>query len=747
MGSSFQFREIDDLSPSDFEQFVADTLDAAGWSNIVRTRPGREFAHGDGGVDLFAVKGDRRFAIQVKQRSKETRVDISALNQIVTGAKLAGVDHQILVTNSDYTSEVRMRALRLGVELINRDSLKTLWEEKRSEIGRRIRPRKYQQAVIDDILIAIAQDKRRFLIEMATGLGKTYTAAYLVHEYFAKKMNPKNRRILFLAHQVELLIQAVTAFKNVLGVGDYSYSACFDGAEPENTDFVFASFDTILSHLPRLAEQEFDIIIIDEAHHAAATTYSTVINHFQPGLLIGLTATPVRADNRDVLSIFGGREGHVGKYDLAWALRHNKLAFPKYTVLLDDLNQKKIDELNLGLSISDIDRQLFLHKKDSEVIRIILDTILQKKIENPKAIVFCRSIQHMKHVIQFFPPGSATLVHSEMNDMHRRENIRAFREGDYRFVLVCDLFNEGVDIPETNLLVFLRHTSSRTVWLQQLGRGLRKTTTKEYVHVLDFVGSLERLYEVQKLVEQASRVPIDPEEREQRPNEKHHDNSINVSYNQSAAQILELIENLKYRLNTRTALIDKLQDYEEINHAIPKIESIEQNLTGVSCDQIATHFDSYNKFIDVALGSDYPRPLFISATVEYVNSFRKSHGLFPTTRAVSVALRHNGLLLFTEKEAEMFVSSAKASLSQNLDPIASGGEDAQMQKADDTNEATNQLILSLADKVKSISDLRSIPEEEHKRIMQRFRSEFLFLKHLADYRTQKIRSRKHESKK
>jgi len=225
-------------------------------------------------------------------------------------------------------------------------------------------------------------------------------------------------------------------------------------------------------------------------------------------------------DNKDVLAFFGGSAGHVGKYDLAWALRHNKLAFPKYLVLLDDLDQSRINQLDKGMSISDLDQRLFLHKKDEEVVRIIEKTVQDKKIPNLKGIVFCRSITHINYLIQFFPAGSATFVHSKMTDQQRWQNIRDFREGNYRYILVRDLFNEGIDIPETNLLVFMRYTGSHTVWLQQLGRGLRKTPNKDYVHVLDFVGSLERLNEVHQRTKRVNSVPIDKDNWEAPPRDK-----------------------------------------------------------------------------------------------------------------------------------------------------------------------------------------------------------------------------------
>jgi len=200
------FKKIDLLSPSDFEIFVRDVFVSAGWSDAIITKVGQEFQYGDGGVDIFAYKNKRKFAIEVKQRKAGITVDVKALNQLVTGAKLANVNNMILVTNSYFTSEVKVRALRLGVELIDRDGLQNLWIKKHSEIGREIKPRKYQETVIQESLVLFNEGKARLLIEMATGLGKTYTVAHLLKQILREG---KVKRILFLAHQVEILLQVV----------------------------------------------------------------------------------------------------------------------------------------------------------------------------------------------------------------------------------------------------------------------------------------------------------------------------------------------------------------------------------------------------------------------------------------------------------------------------------------------------------------------------------------------------------
>lgn len=734
-----EFKQIDNLSPSDFELYVNEVLTTAGWTDSVITEVGKEYKHGDGGIDIIAYKNKRKFAIEVKQRSSGTNVDIKALNQLVTGAKLANIANLILVTNSYFTSEVKTRSLRLGVELVDRDGLQDLWIKKHSEIGRAIKPRKYQETVIQECLKYFNEGKNKFLIEMATGLGKTYTAAHFIKHIIQNKST--HVRVLYLTHQIEILLQNVTAFKNVFGLGDYSFSACFEGADPENTDFVFGSFDTFFTKIDSLSKETFDIILVDEAHHVPARTYAKVVEHFHPELLIGLTATPYRADNKDVLAFFGGSDGHIGKYDLTWGLKHNKLAFPKYVVLLDDLDQTRIDQLSQGLSISDLDKQLFLHKKDDEVIRIIEETIKKKQIENPKGIVFCRNINHIKHLIHFFPEGSATLVHSRMNNQERRQHIREFREGNFRYILVCDIFNEGVDIPETNILVFLRYTASHTIWLQQLGRGLRKTPNKDYVHVLDFVGSLGRINDVRQFIQKVNATVIDKEDWEP-PTKKDknivHDSTLEVTYNKTAAQVLKLIEDLKYRLTSRTKAINILSDYWNANEEIPHLKELEQKLEGVTYDQIATHFDSYFGYLQAAISSEIDKDKFRLICLQYAEDFYEKHQICPSFRAISMANQYNRLLICTEKEVMELIGDAKqlsmylTNKYPNLNTVQEEPDNIKELINDRNDQEADLLIKKYRNSIKKPNDLRKLSEIERDKIKRIFHSEFYFLKLLQE---------------
>jgi superfamily II DNA or RNA helicase len=683
-----EFADCDQLSAEEFEVFVGEVFSGAGWTIDRHTKPGVDRPQGDGGVDLFARKDGRRFAIEVKQRSSAT-VGVDALNQLVTGAKLAGVSRPVLVTNSYFTREVESRALKLGVELFDRDRLQNLYVERTTEVGRRIRARGYQQRVIDEILGKFDEGIQAFLLEMATGLGKTYSSA-LICRAIADRIEQPSIRILFVAHRLEILKQSVTAYRNVLGIGKYSYSICNDGSPPLDTDIVFASVDTLYSRVAELESKHFDIVVVDEAHHSAAKTFATILDHFEPAFLLGLTATPIRADRKDIHRFFGGRPGHVGRLDLQWALRNRKLAFPKYKVLLDDLDLDAVASVAEGLHLGDLNKRLFLHRRDEEVVDIIERTIVEEDIQRPKAIVFCRSVDHIRHLLPFFPPGSATMVYGKMGKMDgatRQENIEGFRSGTHRYILVCDLFNEGVDIPETNILVFLRSTASRTIWLQQLGRGLRKTANKDHVHVLDFVGSIDRIRAVRDLQKEVEARPAeihrDWDEEGDRP-DVYHDACIEVSFSKNAADVLRLIDTFEMRLCSDMEVVEAIRELASGRPDRTLSPAVYESIPDIAASQILTHFGSWSAAVSAALGMSETQKVALQTTIRELGvSCLDSDGVMPTDRRLSLLSEVDRLPLVTAQEIiKLFgsIANLEAQLGvvpspEKPEPGASGWDD------------------------------------------------------------------------
>jgi len=593
------FEEVDALSSSDFEFFVKEVLESAGWSDLQITALGDKFKHGDGGIDIIGYRDNTRYAFEVKQRSNSS-VDVSALNQLNTGAELYSIKHKVLITNSSFTGEVQRRADQLNITLIDRAKLRDMWLRGASDMGRRLRPHQYQVAVIEQVLSGFKQGQARFLVEMATGLGKTYTAGFLTKQLL-EHLDLANPKVLWLAHQRELLEQAKNTYRNIFKLG-YTYSKTEDGVRPQNTNFVFALFQTLHKHLNEIDPQQFDIILVDEAHHTAARTFESAFGHFDPTVAIGLSATPYRFDGEDIITrFFGGASGHVGRYDLVWAIRNRKLAFPKYRVMIDDLDEEALALLSTGAAKKDIDRKLFLQKKDETIVAEIEKALAESKIEDPKVVIYCKSIKHMENFILSLPAGSATYVHGKMGVAHRAQEIFNFQVGLYKYLLVVDLFNEGIDIPEINALVFLRSTKSPVIWHQQLGRGLRRTRAKKEVLVLDFVGSLEALTKSRAFLETLTMAP--GSDRTKRPHDEGEaeadiqDASIEVTYSQEAVQLFELLETHQVQSLSKSAALRVLKTFHTENGYVPQFEDLISVCDEITADQISNLFGSYFAYV------------------------------------------------------------------------------------------------------------------------------------------------------
>lgn len=337
-----------------------------------------------------------------------------------------------------------------------------------------ITPRLAQQMALEELEKTRAEGYKKAMVVMATGLGKTYLAGF-----FAKNF----RRVLFVAHREELLMQASHSFRQVMPdrtVGIYNGSTKDVGA-----DTVFASIFTlgVKKHLECFEPAEFDLIIIDEFHHAAAQTYSRLLGYFQPSFLLGITATPDRADGKDIYAIC---EGNVAfQIGFIEAVQRGWLAPFRYFGVYDDTDYSQIRWLG--------------NRYDEEALLIaqLKEEVAQKafaawaKHKQTRTLAFCSSIRQASFLADFFKQRGvhAFSLHSQTKEMTRAEAIRRLAEGSLEILFTVDLFNEGVDIPAVDTLLFVRPTESLTVFTQQVGRGLRLFSTKEYCSIIDLIGN------------------------------------------------------------------------------------------------------------------------------------------------------------------------------------------------------------------------------------------------------------------
>lgn len=337
-----------------------------------------------------------------------------------------------------------------------------------------ITPRPAQQEALQALDEVRSAGYERAMVVLATGLGKTYLAAF-----FAEKF----KRVLFVAHREEILYQAEQSFKHVLPNRTTSlYNASFKGVD---ADFIFASVYTLGSqyHLDRFEQDAFDLIVIDEFHHAAAPTYQRLLEHFEPDFLLGITATPERMDNKDVYALCDGNVA-ISIHFLD-AIEKEWLAPFKYYGVYDETNYDNIRWLGTRYD----EEELLIAQMREDFAQKIYDSWVQYK--QSRTIVFCSSVRQAVFMNEFFvKQGSSSIVlHGGTHSSERRTARERLDSGEVEVIFTVDLFNEGVDIPRVDTLLFIRPTESLTVYTQQIGRGLRIAEGKSHCVIIDFIGN------------------------------------------------------------------------------------------------------------------------------------------------------------------------------------------------------------------------------------------------------------------
>ena len=349
-----------------------------------------------------------------------------------------------------------------------------------------IRPFDYQQEVLERLQVEReVRNHWRNLVVAATGTGKTVMAA---SDYKAFAEKNERARLLFVAHREEILRQSLHTFRKVLS--DYNFGEkWYGGEEPVNYEYVFASKDTLNNRIDNLSlpADYYDYIVVDEVHHVAASSYRKIINHFTPKVLLGLTATPERMDGEDITKDFDGTISAEIRLDDA--LNKGLLAPFYYYGITDSVDYSEIAWDKGHYVASELSR---IYSYNDTRTAIILQS-LQKyltNIRNVRALCFCVDQQHAKYMASKFTLcGLKADVLTSDNAPMRTILYRRLKNKEINYLFVVDMFNEGVDIPEVDTILFLRPTESLTVFIQQFGRGLRKAEGKTHVNILDFVGN------------------------------------------------------------------------------------------------------------------------------------------------------------------------------------------------------------------------------------------------------------------
>ena len=353
--------------------------------------------------------------------------------------------------------------------------------------GLEVRPYPHQSQMLESLTVErVVHDRHRNLVVAATGTGKTVVAAL---DYRGLCAAPPNERpsLLFVAHREEILKQSLRMYREVLS--DPNFGELYvGGARPERWRHVFASVQSLTAYgVTNIPPDAYDVVVIDEFHHAQAMTYRRITDHLKPDELLGLTATPERADGSDVRSFFDGRV--AAELRLWDALNADLLCPFHYFGVADGVD---LSRLQWSRGAYDQEALSNVYTGNDARARIVLKQVQDKvtDVHSMRALGFCVSIAHAEYMARAFNKAGipSETVTSGPGSANRADALSRLAAGQINVIFTVDVFNEGVDIPSVDTILFLRPTESSTVFLQQLGRGLRRAKDKPVLTAIDFVG-------------------------------------------------------------------------------------------------------------------------------------------------------------------------------------------------------------------------------------------------------------------
>ncbi|EIT85714.1 helicase [Fictibacillus macauensis ZFHKF-1] len=348
-----------------------------------------------------------------------------------------------------------------------------------------ILPNRMQREAIENLTRLRNYGAKRALVIAATGTGKTYMAAFHVK-------NDRPRRLLFVVHREEIVRKAKETFQKLLPNTHYTFGLLTGTSKEVEADYIFATVQTLSQWMHHFQPDHFDYIVLDEAHHATSPSYQKVLDYFTPAFMLGMTATPERCDHGNVFEVFD--------HNIALEVRlHDALAedliIPFHYFGITDVDTIDLSTIEID-NIAEITKRLKVNER--------VDFIIEKMRfyghdgDKRKCLGFCASIEHALYMAeQFNARGLPSLCLSGGHSVKERNEaiVRLENEEDpLQFIFTVDIFNEGVDIPSVNLVLMLRPTNSPVVFIQQLGRGLRRHETKTFLTVLDFIGNHNKAF-------------------------------------------------------------------------------------------------------------------------------------------------------------------------------------------------------------------------------------------------------------
>lgn len=457
---------------------------------------------GDLGGDVLALKGRDRWVIQCKWRKAGPAgtIDRAALDELEFAQRHYRCERAMLVTNAFLDRQAKLRLTRLNqaanpIAVLDAARLEALAEALPVRPRQEIELRGYQREAVAAIKQKLKQDRRALLV-LATGLGKSMIGANVIADHLERSVGAQ---VLVVAHMKDLVAQLEKSMWKDLPKTVSTHLLTGD-ERPSNLDGVVCG--TVESALGAVRHgYRPSLVMVDETHHVGETgMFADLLDEVGEAQQLGVTATPWRGDRYDIENRFGPT---VFKLGISEGMARGYLSQVDYRLYLDNLDWHAIEEASrYGYSLKELNRRLFLPDRDAAVVDRLLGA--WHDTPSPRVIVFCESVRHAEHFRNLLraslPAWDGTAaVHSGMPKRERDIILAEFRRGDVPIVCAVDVLNEGIDVPDVNIIIFMRVTHSRRIFVQQLGRGLRVAEGKGRVKVLDFVSDVRRIAAVLQL--------------------------------------------------------------------------------------------------------------------------------------------------------------------------------------------------------------------------------------------------------
>ncbi len=446
-----------------------------------------------------------------------------------------------------------------------------------------IKPNYLQEEVLKALDLYRKRGWQKGIVVLPTGTGKTYLSAFDTLK--------TEGRILFIVHRLDILNQSKEAFEKIYPKEKLGLLTGEVQEYLKDSKVLFASKDSLRNPetLEKFDKEEFAYIIVDEVHHGQAPSYKLVLDYFEPTFfMLGLTATPDRMDRKDIFELFDYNK--VFEYSLIEAIETGFLVPFDYYGLKDNIDYANIRYNGAKYNVQDLDRHLIINERNEQILEEYI-----KKGQGNKAIGFCCSIKHAERMAEFFNShGIPSVAITSLADQ-RAELTAKFKNNEVAVAFTVDIFNEGVDFPNVRVLMFLRPTESKTIFMQQLGRGLRLCDGKSNVAVLDFISNYKKANNIRKYLSKSSKEIQNSKDGRIEKIEYEYSPKCNVYFDSEVEQILDA-QDRQEREITKEDLIGAYYDLAESLGRKPAQEDINQHGEFKTARYLSA-FGSWAKFL------------------------------------------------------------------------------------------------------------------------------------------------------